>query len=110
VRLLFDHNLSPRLVARLSDAFPGASHVSVHGLDRADDPDVWEFARDQGFTVVTKDTDFRDLATLRGAPPKIVWLRLGNCTTGQIENLLRHHQTATDEFDADLSAAILALV
>jgi hypothetical protein len=54
MRLLFDHHLSPRLVARLGDLFPGSSHVWLHGLDRADDRDIWEFARENGYTLVTK--------------------------------------------------------
>ena len=60
MKLLFDHNLSPRLVARLADVLPDASHVALAGLDRATDQQVWEFAREHGYTIVTKDTDFGD--------------------------------------------------
>jgi predicted nuclease of predicted toxin-antitoxin system len=77
VKLLFDHNVSPRLVRRLVDLHPDASHVSVLGLDTASDAEVWERARAEGYTIVTKDSDFADLAVLRGAPPKVIWVRLG---------------------------------
>jgi predicted nuclease of predicted toxin-antitoxin system len=71
---------------------------------------VWDFALREGFTLVTEDTDFNDLAVLRGSPPKVVWLRIGNCTTGQIEELLRRHQEAIEQFQDDASAGVLALL
>ena len=97
MRLLFDHHLSFRLVNRLSDIFPDGSHVMLHRLDQVDDIVVWEFARTNGFTLVTKDSDFSDLSILRGSPPQVVWIRIGNCTTGQIEALLRRHQQAVEQ-------------
>jgi len=109
MKLLFDHNLSPRLAQRLSDLFPDSSHVALHGLDQASDLEVWSFAGREGFTLVTKDTDFNDLATLRGAPPKVIWLRIGNCTTADVEQLLRLHELAIAQLGADPNAAILAL-
>jgi predicted nuclease of predicted toxin-antitoxin system len=70
VKLLFDQNLSPRLVPRLSDLYPASSHVSAVGLGEADDAAVWEYAKDHGFAIVTKDSDFNDVSVLRGFPPK----------------------------------------
>lgn len=92
--LVFDHNLSPRLVAQLAAIFPGAIHVADVGLDRADDEEVWAFARERGGLLVTQDSDFNDLAALRGSPPHVVWIRRGNSTTAEIEALLRDHEGA----------------
>jgi predicted nuclease of predicted toxin-antitoxin system len=111
MKLLFDQNLSPRLVKRLADLFPDCSHVSLHALDTADDIEVWEFARNHNFNfaIVTKDSDFSELSTLRGFPPKVVWLQIGNCTTAQIENLLRSHEEAIRRLETDASLGILEL-
>jgi predicted nuclease of predicted toxin-antitoxin system len=58
VKLLFDQNLSPRLVGLLADVFPGSLHVRQVGLERADDESIWSLARDRSFAIVTKDSDF----------------------------------------------------
>jgi predicted nuclease of predicted toxin-antitoxin system len=107
MRLLFDHNLSPRLVARLVDLHPNASHVSLVGLDQAPDLEVWNYAGANDFVIVTKDSDFDDLSLLRGSPPKVIWLRIGNCTTHQIEIVLRHHHLLITDFIRDVSVSVL---
>ena len=109
MKLLFDQQLSPGLVRRLAEVFPESSHVHVQGFGEAIDGVVWAFARDHGHTIVTKDADFADLAALRGPPPKVVWLRIGNCTTSEIESLLRAQQDAIHGLLADSGAAILSL-
>ena len=109
MKLLLDHNLSPRLIGRMTDVFVGSSHVTFHALDKANDVEVWQFARDNGFTLVTKDSDFYDLSLLRGFPPKVVWLRIGNCTTTAIEVLLRDHQDEILLFETDAEAGTLTL-
>jgi predicted nuclease of predicted toxin-antitoxin system len=81
MKLLFDHNLSPRLLTRLADIFPDASHVALVGLERASDEIVWAHAQAHGHIIVTKDADFSDFSVLRGFPPKVIWIRIGNCTT-----------------------------
>lgn len=88
MKLLLDANLSRRLVPALEQDFPGSSQVALMGLERASDADLWQVARDQGFVLVTKDDDFTDLQALRGYPPKLVILRLGNCTNQQIQDAL----------------------
>ena len=108
--LLFDHNLSPRLVARLADRYPAARHVAAVGLDRATDAEVWAYAGAHGCVIVTKDADFNDTAVLRGSPPKVVWLRLGNCTTGDVERALRRAAEAITAFLADPASDVLELV
>ncbi|MGI8553012.1 MAG: DUF5615 family PIN-like protein [Dehalococcoidia bacterium] len=94
MKLLFDQNLSPRLVEWLADLFPGSSHVSFVGLDRARDTELRADARANGFMIVTKDADFSELAIVRGFPPKVIWLRLGNCTNRQVEQVLRDNYSA----------------
>jgi predicted nuclease of predicted toxin-antitoxin system len=109
MKLLFDQNLSPRLVKRLAALFPNSSHVSLHSWDIVDDIVVWEFAKLNDFTIVTKDSDFSELSTLRGFPPKILWLQIGNCTTEQVEELLRNHQEAIQRLETDASIGVLEL-
>ncbi|MFB2979897.1 DUF5615 family PIN-like protein [Microseira sp. BLCC-F43] len=77
--LLFDQNLSPRLVDRLADIYPGSVHVDAIGLPTAPDREVWEFARQYDYIIVTKDADFSELSLLLGFPPKVIWIRRGNC-------------------------------
>lgn len=83
MKLLFDQNLSPRLVAHFADLYPDSRHVYSVGLDRASDVIVWEYAQQNGFVLVTRDVDFSELSLLRGFPPKIIWIRRGNCSTSR---------------------------
>lgn len=80
-----------------------------HELQAADDESVWTFAKAHGFTIVSKDNDFHQRSFLYGAPPKIVWLKSGNCSTDDIENHLRRHATDIQQFDRDSEAALLVL-
>jgi predicted nuclease of predicted toxin-antitoxin system len=109
VKLLFDQNLSPRLVNRLADLHPGSSHVFSLGIDRGSDDEVWERARQDGYTIVTKDSDFGDLSVLRGFPPKVIWVRVGNCSTKQIEDLIRKNYEAVIIFESDQTVGLLSL-
>ena len=109
MKLLLDQNLSPRLAEALQRFFPGSTHVSNVGLQDASDQAVWSHAASHGFTVVSKDSDFHHLSFLRGAPPKIIWVRRGNCTTDEIEGLLRERYTDIEAFDSDSESAFLVL-
>jgi predicted nuclease of predicted toxin-antitoxin system len=109
MRLLLDHNLSRRLLARLADIFPDATHVALIGLERANDDAVWTYALTHDCVIVTKDADFSELSVRRGSPPKVIWLRIGNCTTDQIAAMLRHHHHTIVAFQADPDAGILSL-
>ena len=109
MRLLFDQNLSPRLVPRLSDVYPECSHVQDLGLDRSRDTDVWNYAAEHGCTLVSKDADFHQRSLLLGAPPKVVWIRLGNCSVTDAATLLRERFIALERFHAGEEAAFLAL-
>lgn len=90
MKLLYDENLSPKLVAALADVFPDAAHVDRIGLGSESDNGVWEYAKANGFMLVSKDSDFYDKSILHGHPPKVVWIRRGNCTNRQIQLLLRN--------------------
>jgi predicted nuclease of predicted toxin-antitoxin system len=107
--LLFDQNLSPKLVSRLDDLFPGSQHVQEVGLDRGSDDQVWEYARLHGLMIVTKDEDFNDLSVVRGSPPRVVWLQVGNCTTAQVEALFRARFADLAAFGEDPSVGTLVL-
>ncbi|MBN2580772.1 MAG: DUF5615 family PIN-like protein [Pirellulales bacterium] len=109
MKFLFDHNLSPRLVQRLADVFPQSAHVSSLGLEKESDFVVWTYAQANAFDIITKDTDFNDLVFLHGFPPKIVWLRLGNCTTTEIEDALRKNADLIQQFIADSESGVLEL-
>ncbi len=109
MRLLFDQNLSRTLVDRLRDEFPGSAHVARVNLDEATDREVWEFAKSEGLVIVSKDSDFRQLAFLYGPPPKVVWLRVGNADTNTIHDHLVEHQAVIEAFVENDEEALLIL-
>jgi len=109
VKLLFDENLSPKLPRLLADLFPDSLHVRDVGMKATDDPIVWDYAKDNDFMIVSKDADMHDLSLVFGNPPKVVWLRLGNCSTRQVENLLRRDFEVIKLFYEDEYVSLLAL-
>jgi len=109
MRLLFDQNLSPRLVDRLEDVYPNSVHVAEVDLDRALDREVWGYAREHELAVVTKDADFEELSVLHGFPPNVVWIRRGNCTTQEIESLLRRRKHAVKKLREDGETGVIEL-
>jgi predicted nuclease of predicted toxin-antitoxin system len=109
VKLLFDQNLSPSLVFRLADLFPDSHHVRDAGLQAVDDQAVWDYARVNELVIVSKDGDMHQRSFLFGAPPKVVWVRLGNCSTSDVENLLRRHVETLRIFQSDAFASFLSL-
>ena len=109
MKLLFDQNLSPSLVDSLFDSFPESAHVHSLQLGSASDGVVWDFARKNGYVIVSKDVDFSERSALFGHPPKVIWIRLGNCTTSEIEEALRLHFASIKEFEKDESVGVLAI-
>jgi predicted nuclease of predicted toxin-antitoxin system len=109
VKLLIDENLAPWLVEALSDLYPGSMHVRDVGLQRAHDGDVWEYARTHGFAILSKDSDFHQMSFLFGAPPKVIWIRAGNCSTRQLEAIVRSGADDIAAFGKDPEAAFLVL-
>jgi predicted nuclease of predicted toxin-antitoxin system len=110
VKLLFDQNLSPRLVGVLADLFVGSLHVAQVGLARADDDAVWRFAKEHGFAIVSKDSDFQERSQLAGSAPRIVWVRRGNCSTQDIEALLRKHAARISALESDSDTRFVVLL
>jgi predicted nuclease of predicted toxin-antitoxin system len=109
MKLLFDQNLSHRLVGNLAAEFPGSVHVRDVGLAASPDADLWAYAAAHGFVIASKDTDFQQRALLYGHPPKVIWVRLGNCSTAVVASLLRSRLTDILAFEADPAASFLAL-
>ena len=109
MRLLFDENLSRSLCSRLRDVVPDCEHAVSAGLEHASDWDVWDYAKLRGLVIVTKDGDFHQMSFLRGAPPKVVWLRVGNSSTDKIEKILRRNLKSLTRLEADVDAALLIL-
>jgi len=88
MKLLLDENLSRRIVPFLQDAYPGSTQIALLGMETASDRDVWQYAREQGYVIVTKDSDFYDLSLLMGFPPRVIWIRSGNVSKSAITRLL----------------------
>ncbi len=109
MKLLFDENLSPRLIGRLSDLFPGSAQVSQIGLEGYPDKTIWERAKAEEYTIVSKDNDFRQRAFLFGMPPKVIWLQIGNAGTDEIESLIRREFLRITAFEEDTEEALLVL-
>lgn len=107
MKLLFDANLSPRLAALLRDVFPGSVHVGDVGHLSSDDLAIWSHARDHGFTIVSKDSDFHRMTFVLGAPPQVIWLRIGNCATAVVERALRGRLSEIELFKKSKDAAFL---
>ncbi len=109
MKLLFDQNLSPHLVTKLSKLFVGSKHVGDVGLAKASDSQVWEFARQNQFIVISKDSDFSDYIEMFGSPPKLIWIRKENCSTILIESILRENVSDIKLFEQDKDRGILVL-
>ena len=109
MKLLFDENLSPRLVQALEPAYPGSTHVRALGLRDATDGAIWELARQEAYAIISKDNDFRQLSFLHGAPPKVIWLSVGNAETEAILRFLRSQRLEIQAFEGDTEASLFVL-
>jgi predicted nuclease of predicted toxin-antitoxin system len=98
VKLLLDQNLSRRLLPALEATFPGSTQVQLLGMQADDDSTIWDYAKAEGFAIVTKDSDFVEMSAVRGMPPKIIWLNLGNVSNTVVRNKLMEHQLAILSF------------
>ena len=98
MKLLFDQNISYRITKKLIEIFSGCKHISDCGLKNCTDSEIWEFARKEGFSIVTFDSDFYDLCLVSGHPPKILWIRVGNLSTNGIIELLIKNKTMIEAF------------
>jgi predicted nuclease of predicted toxin-antitoxin system len=109
VKLLFDQNLSHKLITTLAEFYPDSLHTRFLGFERVPDAEIWFYARTHGCTIVTKDSDLGELAVLRGAPPKVIWLRIGNCSTAAVEKVLRDQARTIKSFANDPARIVLEL-
>ncbi|MBM4124610.1 MAG: hypothetical protein FJ246_06630 [Nitrospira sp.] len=109
MKLLFDENLSPSFVQTLEAQYPGSVHIRALGLRGATDAAIWELARREGYAIVSKDNDFRQLSFLHGAPPKVIWLSVGNAGTEAILHFLQSRRAEIEIFESDSRASLLVL-
>ncbi len=109
MKLLFDENLSRKLVVRLAELYPASAHVAEADLLESPDREIWEFAKAGNFVIVSTDSDFYELATTIGPPPKVVWLRRWTHPTRDAERVLRREAVRITEFVADPELGVLVL-
>jgi predicted nuclease of predicted toxin-antitoxin system len=109
VKLLVDENLSYSLAASLADLFPGSKHVRDVGLRGCKDPSIWEYAKSNDLCILTKDLDFQARSILYESPPKVILVRLGNCTTARVEIALRNSLEAIHRLELDRDVAMLVI-
>lgn len=110
MKLLFDQNLSFKLCQTVADLFPESNHVRLLGLSQAGDRALWDYARANGFAIVSQDADFAEMAALLRPSPKVIWLRVGNQSTAAISALLRHHADLIAAFEKDDDATCLEIL
>jgi predicted nuclease of predicted toxin-antitoxin system len=109
MKLLFDQNLSFKLCQAIADLFPGSNHVRLLGLSEVSDRFLWDYAEANGFTIVSQDVDFAEMAVVLRSPPKVIWLRTGNQSTTVISILIRRHADLIVAFGNDDAAACLEI-
>jgi predicted nuclease of predicted toxin-antitoxin system len=99
MKLLFDQNISFRILKKLGETYSGSSHVKIEGLKNASDLEIWEYAKHHQFIIVTQDSDFNDISLLNGFPPKILWFRTGNLGTDELASILENEQSDIGDFN-----------
>lgn len=109
MKLLLDENLSDRIIPNIVDLFPDSAHVKHLNLIQNPDGTIWTFAAANDFVIVSKDSDFRHRSVLLGHPPKVIFLRIGNCPTSVVTQLLRANHLLIGEFCDDPSRGIMVL-
>jgi len=109
MKLLLDQNISRKLVKELEDLFPKSNHVYLLGLHQVSDKEIWDYAGDNSFTIVTQDSDFNERSIIYGYPPKVIWLRTGNTSTQNIKRLLEKHRRDIFLFENDKSLSCLQI-
>lgn len=97
-KLLFDQNLSYKIIKHIDHLFPNSSHVHLLGLEKADDLTIWQYAKENGFTIVTQDADFNDISILNGYPPKIIRINTGNTATQTVIRLISSKTEIIEDF------------
>ncbi len=108
-KLLFDNNISHRVINKLNKTYPNSTHVMLENLDLSTDIEIWQYAKNNGYTIVTKDSDFNDISIYRGTPPKVIWLKIGNCRVDDIVNIMIKFKEEISAFLDDTDSSILEL-
>jgi predicted nuclease of predicted toxin-antitoxin system len=96
--LLFDQNISFRIVKEILPHFPESKQLREAGLEGKQDREIWKWAKSNGFSIVTFDSDFVDLSLVFGFPPKVIWLKLGNSSTDRIAKTLLNKKDEINDF------------
>ena len=109
MKLLLDENLSDRIIPKIIDLYPNSVHVKALNLTNTDDNIIWNFAKENNYVIVSKDSDFHQRNILYGHPPKFIYLRIGNSPTSKIVNILRDNLAVISEFNNSEVESILVL-
>lgn len=109
MKLLLDENLSDRIIHTIVDLYPDSEHVKTLGLINTDDVVIWEYAKTNDFVIVSKDSDFHQRSLLYGHPPKFIYLRVGNCPTSKITQILRDNMDTIIQFESSEMESLLVL-
>ena len=109
MKLLLDENLSRRILPFLETNYPGSTQVALIGMERASDEEIWHYAKNNGFCIVTKDADFYDLSLVNGAPPKVIWLKNGNVTKSAVAQILLANRHYIEEMLAMIDTTCVEL-
>ena len=110
MKLLFDQNISFRILAQLSPGFSSSTHVKSAGLQNSTDKEIRDYAKVNGFVIVSQDSDFNDLMNLYGFPPKIIWIRMGNLRTKELCSVLEGHIEELQQFVQNESLGCFEIV
>ncbi|WP_040896597.1 DUF5615 family PIN-like protein [Xenococcus sp. PCC 7305] len=109
MKLLLDENLSDKIIPKIIDLFPNSVHVKTLGLTNTDDLIIWDYAKENDYVIISKDSDFHQRSILFGHPPKFIYLRIGNSPTSKIVNILRDNFDIVTQFNNSQSESILVL-
>ena len=109
MKLLLDENLSDRIIPQIVDLYPDSAHVKTLALTTTDDLVIWEYSKTHDFIIVSKDSDFHQRSLLYGHPPKFIYLRIGNCPTSKIVQILRDNFDIINQFGESEKESILVL-
>jgi len=101
VKILFDQNISFRLLKRIANNYPEAKQIRKLGLENSTDLQIWKYAKKNGYSIVSFDGDFFDLVNVNGHPPKVIWLRMGNTSIESIAKLFNNKVELIRDFLED---------
>jgi len=110
MKFLVDENISRKIVPAIAAAFPDSRHVTDLSLQTKDDSAIWDFAKENGFSILTKDSDFNEILAMKQFPPKIVWIQRGNCSTPAMLEIINTNILRINSFLIDADNGLLVLL